>query len=159
MSFEDEGLYPVTLLYAANAGGQSGLEFAWQVTTNNTTDIIPQSALYISPDLGDRLITFEEFPAGSVLSNQFAGTGVVFRTISGNLQITTNFPGQFVPVSPTRVFGCPDSNPTQLGEVELTFVTLDPGEPATSDFVSFFIIDAETTGATVAAFDTGGLLL
>ena len=153
VSFQDEGLYPITLLYAANAVGQSGLELSWQVGTNAAT-IIPQSALYVSPNLGDRLITFEEVPAGTVLGNQYAGTGVVFTSLSGNVQVTTNFPTRFVPVSPPNVLADPNANPTQPGIVDLTFVAAD-GSPA----VGFFIINAQNDVPTVTAFDSGGGVL
>ena len=158
VSFQDEGLYPIMLLYAANAVGQSGLELSWQIGTNTTT-IIPQSALYVSPDLGDRLITFEEVPAGTVLSNQYAGTGVVFSITSGALQVTTNFPTQFVPVTPPNVFADPNPNPSQPGVADLSFVQPGTTNRATSDFVSFFLLNAENDQATVAAFDSGDNLL
>jgi hypothetical protein len=159
VSFQDEGLYPITLLYAANAVGQSGLEMSWQIGTNSATPIIPQSALYISPDLGDRLITFEEVPAGTVLSNQYAGTGLAFSVISGGVRVTTNFPTQFVPVTPPNVLGDPNSNPAQPGIIDLSFVAPGSTNRATSDFVSFFMLNAQNDAATVAAFDSGGGLL
>jgi len=159
VSFQDEGLYPITLLYAANAAGQSGLELSWQVGTNAATPIIPQSALYVSPDLGDRLITFEEVPAGTVLSNQYAGTGVIFTVSSGALQVTTNFPAQFVSVTPPNVFADPNPNPSQPGIVDLSFVEPGTTNRATTDFVSFFILNAQNDQATVTAFDSGGSLL
>ena len=158
VSFQDEGLYPITLFYAANAVGQSGLEFSWQIGTN-AAQIVPQSALYISPDLGDRLITFEEVPTGSVLSNQYAGTGVVFTTVSGTLKTTTNFPNRFVPISPVRVLADPNANPVLPDVVDVTFVGSDAVSPATADFVSFFMINAQNDVPTVAAYGTTGNVL
>jgi hypothetical protein len=158
VSFQDEGLYPITLLYAANAVGQSGLEFSWQVSSN-AAQITPQSALYISPDLGDRLITFEEVPINTVLSNQYVGTGVVFTTVSGTLKVTTNFPTRFVPVSPPQVFADPNASPSQPDLVDITFVGADQTSQATSDFVSFFLINGQNDVPTVVAYGSGGNVL
>jgi hypothetical protein len=158
VSFQDEGLYPITLLYAANAAGFSGLELSWQIGTNAAT-IIPESALYVSPDLGDRLITFEEVPSGTLLSNQYAATGVIFNVRSGALQVTTNSPTHFVPITPPNVFADPNPNPLQPGIVDLTFVQPGTTNRATSDFVSFFMLNAQNDQATVAAYDAGGSLL
>jgi|GEM_PF-1647902 len=158
VSFQDEGLYPITLYYDDNGVGPLGLQFAWQTATN-AAQIIPQSALYIAPDLGDRLITFEEVPVGSVLTNQYIGTGVVFTTVSGTVQVTTNFPGRFVPVSPVQVLADPNANPSQPDVVDITFVAADRVSPATSDFVSFFLINGQNDVPTVAAYGTGGNLL
>jgi hypothetical protein len=159
VSFEEEGLYPVMLLYDANATGQSGLEFGWQVGTNALQGIVPQSALYTSPNLGGRLITFEEVPVGTVLSNQYAATGVLFTTISGALQVTTNFPARFVPVSPPQVFADSTANPAVPGIVDLTFVAPASMNPATADFVSFFLINAQNDAAIVTAFDSSNHLV
>lgn len=159
VSFEGEGLYPVTLYYDANAVGQSGLQLSWQIGSNNLTQIIPQAALYLTPDLGDRLITFEEFPAGTVLSNQFSSNGVVFTTLSGSPQVTANFPTRFVPISPVQVLGNPSANPATPDQVQLSFVAPGSGNPATTEFVSFFLINAINDLATVIAFDSVGQLI
>lgn len=159
LSFEEEGLYPVTLLYAANATDQSGLEFAWQAGPQDLIEIVPQTALYITPDLGDRLITFEELPPNTVVEDQYRSQGVRFQTHSGALQITTKAPAKFVAVSPTHVFGDPASPAAHPGELELQFVLPGSSEPATTDFASLFVIDAESVGATVSAFDNAGQTL
>jgi hypothetical protein len=159
VSFESEGLYPVTLLYDANAVGSSGLEFAWSTAGTNGTPIIPESALYITPNLGDRLITFEEVPSGTVLSNQFSAQGILFTNLAGQLQVTTNSPDRWVPVSPSHVFADSRSNPPDPGSVELDFVSPTNGAPAVTDFVSFFLINAQGPGATVLAYDGAGDVL
>ena len=159
VSFQAEGLYPVTLYYDDNGVGPLGLHFAWNsALTRGTNQIVPQSALYLSPNLGDRLITFEEVPAGTVLSDQYAPTGAVFTSISGAVQVTTNFPTRFVPVSPPNVLADPNENPSQPGIVDLSFVAPD-GSPAVSDFVSFFMLSAQNDVPNVTAFDSGGQLI
>lgn len=155
VSFEEAGLYPVTLLFAANASGSSGLEFGWETATHGTT-LAPQSALYRSLTAGQHLISFEELPAGTVISNQFASVGIVFETISGNLQITSDRPTEFVPVSPPNVYADPalvSNNPVEL---ELRFVDTATVRAATVGFLSFHVIDAEATGALVTAFNPEG---
>jgi hypothetical protein len=159
LAFEVEGLYPVTLLFAANATGQSGLEFAWNTATSNGDTIVPQEALYLSPNIGDRLVTFEEVPVGTVLSNQFASQGVLFRTLGGQPQVTDTTPDRLVPVSPRQVFADPSTNPTATTRFELQFVVPGTSTPAVTEFVSFFVLDAEQIGATVTAFDSTGSVL
>ncbi len=158
VTFEDRGLYPVTLLFAANATGQSGLEFAWKTAADPAGEIVPQAALYSSPDIGDRRVTFEELPAGSVVTDQFAGEGVVFNATAG-LVITDAKPDRFVPVSGDRVFGDPATSGAAAGVVELEFVDPANGAHAVTDFVRFFVVDAETAGAVVTALDPDGATL
>ena len=159
VSFEDAGLYPVTLHYAANAVGASGLELGWKTALVPAGEIIPQSALYITPSPADRLITFEEVPVGTVLSNQFASEGILFRTLGGELETVTNSPSKFVPVSAPNVYADARANPAELGAVELSFTVPGTEDSATTTYLSFYLIDAETTGATVAAFDSDGALV
>ncbi|MBY0457516.1 MAG: hypothetical protein K2V38_09285, partial [Gemmataceae bacterium] len=159
LRFAGEGLYPITLLYAANAIGVSGLEFAWRTAAAPSGVLVPQSALYTSPQSGDQLITFEELPAGTAVTNQFQSKGVLFNTLGGNLQVTSAQPARFVPVSGNRVFADPALNPTQTGVVEWSFVVPNRSTPGMTDFVAFYLIDAETTGATVTAFDPEGNML
>src|SRR5262249_15575427 len=105
------------------------------------------------------LITFEEVAEGTILGNQFANEGVLFKTLSGELQVTSASPTRFVPVSPIHVFADPQANPAAPGEFELQFVVPGTTTPAVTEFVSFFILDAETIGASVTAFDTRGAVL
>ncbi|HOK76896.1 MAG TPA: CARDB domain-containing protein, partial [Verrucomicrobiota bacterium] len=155
VSFEGEGLYPVTLLFAANASGSSGLEFGWE-TAAHGTGLVPQSALYRSLTLGQYLISFEELPVGTVVSNQFAASGVVFETVSGALQVTADRPTEFVPVSPPNVYADPAVIAAGPVELDLRFVEPATGRPATVDFLSVYVIDAETTGALITAFSPYG---
>ncbi len=152
LSFESEGLYPVELLFAANAIGQSGLEFSWRHQAMPGGVIVPQSSLYVTPDLGDRLITFEEVPSDSVLTNQYAGEGVLFETLSGNPVTTSANPGRFVPVSAPRVFG----DPAAGSEIGIRFVQPGTLTPATTPFVAFFLIDAAAPGSVMRAFNAAG---
>jgi hypothetical protein len=62
-------------------------------------------------------------------------------------------------VTPPNVFADPNPNPSQPGIVDLSFVAPGSTNRATSDFVSFFILNAQNDRATVAAFDSGGNLL
>lgn len=158
VSFEDRGLYPVALIFAANATGQSGLDFAWKTAANPAGEIVPQGALYSSPDLGDRRVTFEELPAGTVVANQFAGEGVVFSSTSG-LVVTDAKPDRFVPQSGDRVLGDPAVTGAAAGVVELEFVDPATGAHGVTDFVRLFVMDAEATGAVVTAFDPDGAVL
>ncbi len=157
VAFESEGLYAVTLLYAANASGQSGLELSWLTARNPAAEIIPQSALYVAPNIGDQLITFEELTAGAVLGNQFANRGVIFQS-TGDAQVTTSLPDRFVPVSTTHVYADPNASPGVTSELDLQFVAQN-GDPAITDFVSFFILNAQNPGATVVAFNAAGGVL
>jgi len=152
LSFESEGLYPVELLFAANSAGQSGLEFSWRHQLMPGGVIVPQSSLYVTPDQGDRLITFEEVPADSVLTGQYAGEGVIFETLSGSPITTSANPGTFVPVSAPRVLG----DPTAGSEIEIRFVQPGTLTPATTPFVAFFLIDAAAPGSLVRAFNAAG---
>ncbi len=152
VTFAGPGLYPVELLFAANAVGASGLEFSWATAQSPGGGIVPQSRMYVSPDLGDRLITFEEVPSGSALANQYASEGVVFETRSGNPVTTSANPATFVPVSPTRVFG----DPSAASEIEFRFVHPTAGTPGTTPFVAFFLIDAAAPGSVTKAYDATG---
>lgn len=158
VTFADKGLYPVTLLFAANAVGQSGLEFSWKAAAAPAGQIVPQAALYSSPDIGDRKVTFEELPAGTTVTDQFAGEGVVFNATQG-LVITDAKPAKFVPQSGDRVFGDPAEAGAAAGVVELEFVVPETGAHGVTDFVRLFVVDAETTGAVVTAFDPDGAVL
>ncbi|KAB2661937.1 MAG: hypothetical protein DVB31_11835, partial [Verrucomicrobia bacterium] len=126
--FGGEGLYEVTLLYAANAVGQSGLEFSW-ITAARGTEIVPQSHLYTSPDVGDRLITFEELPAGTVVADQFRPIGIRFSTTEG-IRVASDRPDRFVPVSPANVLGDSRTSGAPDGVVELQFVVPGTDAPA-----------------------------
>jgi hypothetical protein len=157
-SFAVPGLYPVTLLYAANAVGYSGLELAWEpATTGQARQIVPQSAMYRAVPSGDELITFEELSAGTSVTNQYANRGVIFTpdVSSGPLKVTTQDATHFVSVSPDRVYGDATGN-ASTGVVDWTFVVPGTSTPATTDSLSFYVIDAESTGATVTAYDPDG---
>jgi len=156
VSFEDEGLYPFTLLFSANATGVSGLEFRWRVGQQTADVIVPQGRLYLAANLTDQVIAFEELPANTLVTDQYLDLGIRFQTLSGDLQTTAAKPNRFVPVSPSRVFGDPATDATALGEVELSFVLPGTVIPSTTGLLTFFVIDAEETGATVRAYDLGG---
>ncbi len=155
-SVESAGLFPVELLYAANAVGVSGLEFSWNTALSAGNQVVPQQYLYVTPILGDQKITFEELPAGASVSDQYRSKGVLFETISGALKVTNAFPADFIPVSPDRVFADPNDSPTSVGEVELTFVVPGTNDAATTNFISLYLLDAEAVGATITAFDPEG---
>jgi hypothetical protein len=154
VAFEEEGLYPLSLLYGCiNQSG--GLELSWRTAAAPEGEIIPQAALYTSPELGDRLITFEEVPVGTVVADQFASLGVRLTT-TGGVQVTDAKPERFVPVSPTRVLGDPAVEGAATGTVEFRFTGPNGTGTGVTDLVSFFLIDAEATGALVTAFDPEG---
>ncbi len=159
VAFAAEGLYPVTLFYAANAAGASGLELSWQTARGSDPEIIPQSALYVAANVGDHLITFEELAPGTGAADQFLAQGIRFSTASGSLQVMTNSPDRFVPVSPTHVYGDPAASPGAPGELDLTFVAGSTTQPALTDFVSFFLLNAQDPGAVVTAFNSNGGLI
>ena len=159
LSFVEPGLYPVELLFASNGSGQSGLEFVWDTATTLGMTVVPREALYIRPPEGDQLITFEELPSGTALTDQFIDKGIRFNNLSGNLQIVSGRSEDFVPVSPGQLFGDPAQTGGQDGAVELSFVQPDQVTRGTTDYVSFYVIDAATTGARVRAFDLTGTLL
>ncbi|MFV2069791.1 MAG: Ig-like domain-containing protein, partial [Pirellulales bacterium] len=155
--FESAGLYPVSLLFAANASGQSGLEFAWETATSGGTQIVPQDALYVTPILGDQKITFEELPAGTVVSDQYRPDGVVFDVLGGDLQIVDS--PEFIPVSAPNVFADAVDTPAAVGEVDFRFVVPGTDDAGATNFFSLFLIDTEQIGATVTAFDPEGTVI
>ncbi|PNY36622.1 hypothetical protein C2E31_12300 [Rhodopirellula baltica] len=158
LSFAEPGLYPVDLLFSANSVGQSGLELHWN-TASTGSQLIPQSAMYVDPNVGNQQITFEELTAGAIVSDQFVDKGILFSTLGGQLQVTDAFPSDFVPVSAPYVFADPTANPTETGEVEFTFVVPGTSVPASTDLFSFYAIDAEGIGVTATAFDQTGAVL
>src|SRR5690606_34979974 len=113
----------------------------------------PQSHLYVGEGACDRQVTFEEFPAGTVLSDQYRDRGLMINVLSGGVQITNSFPLAFVPVTPDRVFADPGESPAEPGVVEFRFVLPGTDTPAVTDVFSYYIIDAEETGSTVTAYD------
>lgn len=159
LSVESAGLFPVSLLFSANASGQSGLEFWWSNGLSGGNQLVPQEYLYVTPILGEQSVTFEELPAGSVIADQFKDKGILFETVSGAPQVTNAFPGEFVPVSPANVFADPNDTPSEVGEFDLTFVVPGTDDAATTNFISFYLIDTEEIGATVTAFDPEGEVL
>ncbi len=160
LRFEGEGLYPVTLLFAANSVGFSGLEFSWiTARSGGALEIIPQQFLYLGVGSCDRQVVFEEFPAGTLLTDQYRNHGLIFNVTGGSLQITSAQPSKFVPVSPDRVFADPVFPPAAPGRVEFTFVVPGTATPAATNYFSFYVIDAETTGAGVTAYDTSGAVV
>jgi len=124
---------------------------------NPAGEIIPQSALYVAPNIGDQLITFEELAVGAVLGSQFANRGVIVQS-TGGAQVTTSLPDRFVPVSPTHVYADPNASPSAASELDLRFVAQN-GDPAITDFVSFFLLNAQDPGAAVVAYNAAGRIL
>lgn len=159
VNVSEAGLWPVTLLYAANATGQSGLEFRWQTATSGGMVVVPQAMMYQTADLADQLVTFEEVPGNTAVTDQYRDKGLLLNTIAGDLKTTDASPAKFVPVSPTHVYGDPNSNPAATGEVEMTFVEPGTAIAAATSYLSFFVIDAEGTGATVQAFDPADTMI
>lgn len=155
-SVESAGLFPVSLLFAANAVGFSGLEFWWNTAESGGNQLVPQQYLYVTPILGEQTISFEELAVGTAISDQFRDKGILFETVGGDPRVTNAFPGDFVPVSPSNVFADPADTPADVGEVDLTFVVPDTDDAATTNFISFYLIDTEEIGATVTAFDPEG---
>ncbi|MBN2063809.1 MAG: hypothetical protein JW745_03325, partial [Sedimentisphaerales bacterium] len=153
LEFESEGLYPITLLYAANSVGYSGLEFNWITALHN--GLIPQEYMYLSEYQCSQQVVFDEKVSGTYLTDDYAGEGVIFNVISGDLRVTNELPTQFVPVSPANVFGDPTAFEAEAGEVELTFVLPGTSQQAYTDYFSFWVIDAEEEGAVVTAYDFG----
>lgn len=156
LAFETEGLYPITLLYAADSNRAATLQLWWQ--TSGGTAIIPTDVLYQRVDPADRLVNFDTSPAssGARLTNQFQNLGLLFRTLSGDLQATSAKPGIFVPVTPSRVYGDPSSNAAP-GELEFWFVEPGGTNASTSPFVDFYVIGA--TGSVVTAYDPSNAVL
>ncbi|MEN1678963.1 MAG: CARDB domain-containing protein [Planctomycetota bacterium] len=154
---ESAGLYPVTLLYAAGTAGASGLEFRWETAlTTPANEVVSQQNLYLE---AGETVTFEELPPGTVVTDQYQARGVLFNTLSGSLQVTDATPEEFVPVSGANFFADPAASPTELGQVELSFVVPGTDDAATTNFVSFFLLDADGVGSTVTAFDPAGAVV
>lgn len=157
LSFAQPGLYEVSLLFAANSVGQSGLEFYWATAATGGLALVPQSAMYTSAVVGQQLITFEENPLTTVPTDQYRAKGVVFNVTSGDLQITSAFPNDFVPVTQPSVFGSPTATPAQAQTVELNFVAPGTNTPGITNLVQLFILDADVApGAHIVAIDQHG---
>lgn len=154
VEFEDEGMYPLYFLFAANSVGYSGLELSWRVAAGEA--ILPQSNLYTTTSDCASSINFEEYPAGTLVTDQYRGIGVVFTQTSGDVQITNAQPTKFVPVSGDRVFANPTPNPTEPGQVEISLVVPGTETPAVTDHFSCYVIDAESIGTTITAYDPQG---
>ena len=155
VSFAGEGLYPVRLLFSANATGQSGLELSRR-TALAGQEIVPQRALYRSTLLGDRLVTFDTLAPDTRVADQYLAEGLRMTTVAGDPRVTAERPTRLVPVSPPQVFGDPSEPAATPFVVDLTFVTPDSGAPGATEFFSFFAIDAEAGGLRVEAFDAAG---
>ncbi|MGE3164638.1 MAG: CARDB domain-containing protein [Planctomycetota bacterium] len=103
----------------------------------------------------ENAIDFEEFAAGTVLTNQYQDRGVLFTTISGNPRIIADTTTGFTPVTGDRVFGDPQAG--AQGVAEITFVVPNSSAPASTSSVLLYMIDAEQAdGATITALDPGG---
>ncbi|MEM7623277.1 MAG: hypothetical protein AAF235_08740, partial [Planctomycetota bacterium] len=120
---------------------------------------MPQSNLYTRVPGCTQNILFEEFAAGTVLTDEYASLGAVFSTRSGGVQITDARPGDFAPISGDRVLGDPALPASEDGVVRIDFVVPGTDEPAAASFFSCYIIDAETNGATVTVFGVNGRVL
>ncbi|MCK4659184.1 MAG: hypothetical protein KAV82_06640 [Phycisphaerae bacterium] len=152
LEFEGEGLYPVYFLFAANAAGVSGLELSWN-TAPTGSQIVPQSYVYQNVPGCSTEILFEEYPAGTAVTDQYRDLGAVFEVLGGDLQITDAKPTEFVPVSVDRVFGDPNADPLDEGLLELRFVVPGTDTPGATNIFTCYVIDAEETGATITAYD------
>ncbi len=157
LTFEGPGLYPLYFLFSANNAGVSGLELQWQIPSG--WQVIPQSALYQSTAGCEQQILFEEYAAGTPLTDQYSSQGALFTTLSGNIQITDAFPLKFVPVSGDRVLADPTESPTEEGLVAIHFVDPVTGHAAITNYFSCYVIDAESTGATITAYGPDGSVL
>ncbi|MCK5000966.1 MAG: hypothetical protein KAS23_15595, partial [Anaerohalosphaera sp.] len=150
VDFEDEGLYPLYFLFAANSVGSSGLELSWQVASGQA--IIPQSNMYQSTLDCDNTVLFDEHTAGTYLTDQYAPQGMIVDVLSGDLQVTNVRPTEFVPVSSPMVFADSAVSPAEEGIVDFLFVDPVTLRPAVTSYFSCYVIDTETTGATLTAF-------
>ena len=139
--------------------GDYGEQLAWNTALTNGNQIIPQSALYSTTKLGDNEITFEEVPAGTALTDQYRAQGVLFNSTGGNLQVTNANPSQFIPVSGTRQSMATPTRTLARPVRSATFVLQGTDVPASTDFVSLYVINADSVPATVQAFDPAGNLI
>jgi subtilase family serine protease len=157
-AFESPGLYPVRLLFAANAVGFSGLEFQWYTALTGNWALIPQEALYLADTGCVDEFDFEGLDLGTSPADQYLDRGVRFEVVSGGPVVTDARPLEFIPVSGDRVIGDPDPLSTDPGELRVSFWASD-GEgglvPGETDEVGLFVINANTrdggAGARVTA--------
>jgi hypothetical protein len=157
--FAAAGLYPIRVLYAANASGISAGELVWYPqTTGGTRQFVPQDSLYVAVPNADQLITFDDANAGTPPADRYRNRGLVFNT-TGGVQITDGRTTDFVPVTPARVLGAPTPSPTVPGAVEFSFVVPGTSRPAVTDSVSFYVINAASAPATYKAYDIAGNVL
>lgn len=166
LAFESPGLYPVRLLFAANATGFSGLELQWNTALTSGWDYIPQAAMYLAETGCVDEFTFEDLALLDIPGEQYADRGIRFHVVSGGVVVTNERPLEFIPVSGDRVIGDPDPESTETGFVEVSFWASDgfggmvPGE---TDEVGLYVINANEreggSGARVAVRGAGGVTL
>ncbi len=162
VSFGSEGLYPLQWIYSYNDlnnfffPGVPG-SYLWIWPQSNASEVFPQSHLYSQLSNNKRTITFEEHPPGTVVSDQYLDAGARFSVTSGGVEITDARPDDFVPVSGAQVFADPRLSPGEDGIVDITFVGPDGTTAASTDCVTFSVIDADPPGVSVKAFDPQGL--
>lgn len=103
-----------------------------------------------------RVVTFEELPATTSITNQYSDRGLQVNAVAGAPQILQGAPNEgLLPITGDRLFGPPvgDLAPCQ---VEFSFVNqTTPGRSAVSYF-SCYVVDAEPPGATIVAYDAEG---
>lgn len=160
--FESPGLYPVRLLFAANAVGFSGLEFQWYTAPTGGWAFVPQSALYLAETGCIDEFTFDDIDLGDVPANQYVERGIVFDVASGGVVVTDARPLEFIPVSGDRVIGDPDLSGSEPGLIGASFWAFDPvgGDyvPGEVDEVGLFVINAnDRDGGTGARVTANGL--
>lgn len=110
-------------------------------------------------DACQRLATFDEFVSGTTITDQYRTLGLLANMLGGTPQIFTADPGQgFVAVSGSQLFGQPigTANPTQ---VEFTFVVPNTITRAATSYFSCFVVDAESIGANLTAYDPNGSVI
>ena len=161
LEFEDEGLYPFYLLYSANNAGISGLEVQWDTALSGGWQVLPQQYAYLNIGEGqcEYKVYFDELADGTAVTNQYQSLGAVFEVVSGNIVATSANPLDFVPVSPSKVLADPAASPAEAGVIKINFVETGTALPATTNYFSTYVIDAETTGAQITAYDVDGDVL
>ncbi|MBZ0172963.1 MAG: hypothetical protein K8E66_11320, partial [Phycisphaerales bacterium] len=165
--FESPGLYPVRLLFAANAVGYSGLEFQWSTAGSGGWAFVPQAAMYLAETGCVEEFTFDEIDVGEAPSEQYTDRGVRFEVVSGGVVVTDARPLEFIPVSGDRVIGDPDPAGVETGLVDVTFWAPDAGTgdpvPGEADDIGLFVINSNDrdggSGARVIARGSQGSVL
>lgn len=110
-------------------------------------------------NVGAATITFDEYPLGTPITDQYRNMGVVFSSDLGPPVISD--PTYFFPLEDISLRGGPTNNYWGSGNIIMTFVDPGTGAPREAENVSFWPITMTRLGAEVLAtyYDLDGNII